>query len=153
MKVLRTSYRLLFYFILITLTGFAGKADNPDAVLGVWLSPKKKNQVQIYRRGNKYYGKLVWMIEPHDPSTQKPKIDHKNPEGRLRSRPLLNMDIMSDFTYAGNNLWQDGQIYNPEDGKTYSCELSLKDYNTLQVRGYMLGMPMLGKTVSWTRVK
>ncbi|MBD2756144.1 DUF2147 domain-containing protein [Spirosoma sp. BT704] len=131
----------------------APKADDPDALMGKWLSSKKRNQVQIYRQGNKYYGKLVWMLEPNEPATNKPKMDKENPDEKLRSRPLMGLVLLTNLTYKGNNVWSDGEIYNPEDGKTYNCEVSLKDPNSIDLRGYMMGISFLGKTKTWTRVK
>ena len=49
-------------------------------------------------------------------------------------------------------MWSGGRIYNPEDGKTYKCKLTLKDDNTLTVRGYV-GLTIFGKTQYWTRVR
>jgi uncharacterized protein (DUF2147 family) len=148
-------YRQVLLLLLVAMitSSFAPKSDNPDALVGKWLSSKKKNQVHIYRQGNAFYGKLVWMQEPLDPATSKPKTDVKNPDEKLRSRPLLNLLIMNNLRYKGNNVWGDGEIYNPEDGKTYGCELTLKDMNTLDVHGYVMGISMLGKTRTWTRVK
>ncbi|GAB3689557.1 DUF2147 domain-containing protein [Spirosoma flavus] len=143
----------LLVFLGMTLTALAPKSDDPDAVLGRWLSHKKRNQVQIYKQGNKYYGKLVWMLEPNDPVTKKPKLDSENPDASLRSRPLMQMILVSNLSYKGNNVWGDGEVYNPEDGKTYGCELILKDPNLLDMRGYVMGISMLGKTRTWTRVK
>ncbi len=126
-------------------------ADNPDAVVGTWLNGTKKGRIQIYKQGDKYFGKLIWLIEPNDPATGKPKIDNKNPEPGLKSRPLLNLNIMTGFSYDGGNVWDDGKIYNPEDGKTYSCKMTLKTPNTLDVRGYV-GISLIGKTQTWTRI-
>ncbi|MFD2573735.1 DUF2147 domain-containing protein [Spirosoma soli] len=151
MNVPRTTYGLLF--VVLILTSFAPKADNPGALVGKWLSSKKRNQVQIYEHNGKYHGRLIWMAEPIDPVTRKPKQDSKNPDEKLRSRQLLNLTMMTNFVYKGNNVWSDGEVYNPEDGKTYSCQLTLKDPNTLDVHGYILGMPFLGKSKLWTRVK
>lgn len=140
-------------FALLTASVSPTRAnDHPDALVGRWLSAKKRNQVEIYRQGDRYYGRLVWMIEPNDPVTQQPKLDKQNPDTRLRSRPLLNMPLLKNLVYKGDNVWTDGQIYNPEDGRTYSCEVTLKSNNTLDIRGYIMGMPFLGKTSTWTRV-
>lgn len=148
-------FRFAIFLLVATLTtpSFARNADDPDAVLGKWLSSKKRNQVQIYKQGNKYYGKLVWMLEPNDPATNKPKIDTENPDVTLRNRPLINMVLLKDLVYKGNNVWSGGEIYNPEDGKTYNCDLTLKDANTLDFHGYVMGISLLGKTRTWTRVK
>ncbi len=129
------------------------KADEPDAILGKWLSSKKRNQVQIYKQGNKYNGKLVWMLEPTEAGSNKPKIDALNPDEKLRTRPLMGLVMLTNLTYKGNGVWGDGTIYNPEDGKTYGCEVTLGAHNTLDMRGYVMGMPFLGKTRTWTRVR
>lgn len=149
--------RVAFLFIIGScLVSFApqasGIADNPDAVVGTWLNGTKRGHVQIYKQGDKYFGKLVWLTEPNDPVTKKPKVDSKNPDAKLQSRPLMNMNIMTNFEFDGDNVWDEGKIYNPEDGKTYSCKMTLKNPNTLDVRGYV-GISLIGKTQTWTRVK
>ncbi len=144
---------ILLLVVCLSLTALVSKADDPDVIVGKWLSSKKRNQVQIYKQGAKYFGKLVWMMEPNDPDTNKPKLDKENPDEKLRSRPLMNVALVTNLTYKGNNMWGDGEIYNPEDGKTYSCEVSLKDANSINLRGYVMGISFLGKTKTWTRVK
>lgn len=147
------AFRVTLLLLLVILTAWTPSTDNPDALLGRWLSSKRRNQVQIYKVGHKYYGRLVWMVEPLDTATHQPKVDSNNPDAKLRSRPLMNLTMMTDLVYKGDNVWGEGSVYNPEDGRTYSCELTLKDPNTLDIRGYVLGMPLLGKTRTWTRVR
>lgn len=147
--------RLCFcYFILLSMSisALTAKADDPDLLVGRWLSAKRRNQVQIYKQGDRYFGKLVWIAEPNETTTNTPKVDKRNPDDKLRTRPLLNMPIMTNLVYKGGKVWSDGHIYNPEDGRTYGCELTLRDPNTLDLRGYMMGMSFLGKTTTWTRV-
>ncbi len=151
MNALRLTPLLLL--VVISLTSFAPQADGPDAIEGKWLSSKKRNQVQIYKQGNKYFGKLVWMLEPTYPGTNKPKVDKENPDEKLRNRPLMHLVLVTNLTYKGNNVWGDGEIYNPEDGKTYNCEVTLKDANSIDLRGYVMGLSFLGKSKTWTRVK
>ena len=145
-----TTLLLLFCFFL---TSLAAVADDPDAIVGKWLSSKKRNQVQIYKQGNKYFGKLVWMVEPNDPINKTPKVDKENPDEAMRNRPLMNVVLVTNLVYKGHNTWGDGEIYNPEDGKTYNCEVSMHDANSIDLRGYVMGISFLGKTRTWTRVK
>ena len=51
---------------------------------------------------------------------------------------------------AGGGEWQ-GEIYNRENAKTYSCKISLSTPDQLTVRPYV-GLPLFGKTLRWTRV-
>lgn len=147
-----TVARCILPLLLFTLLSTAFKsAENPDAVVGTWLNGTKKGHVQIYKQGTKYFGKLAFLTEPND-AAGKPKLDGKNPDAKLRSRALLNLNIMNDFVFDGDNQWEDGKIYNPEDGKTYSCYMKLSTPNTLIVRGYV-GIKMLGKSQTWTRIK
>jgi uncharacterized protein (DUF2147 family) len=149
---LRWAIWLLLPVLWLTLSSFSPPADNPDAVLGTWLNGTKRGQIQIYKQGGTYFGKIVWLIEPTDPATGKPRTDSKNPDAAKRTRPLLNMVLLYNFKYGRGNVWSDGKIYNPEDGKEYNCKMTLKDPNTLDVRGYM-GFSFIGKSQTWTRVK
>lgn len=121
-----------------------------DKILGVWIASEGKGRVKIEKIGNKYYGKIIWLMEPNN-KEGKPKTDANNPDPALRSQPTLGLRVLKDFTYDGNNVWTSGTIYDPEKGKTYSCKITLKDDNTLDVRGFVLGMPFLGRTATWTR--
>ncbi|MGV3556870.1 DUF2147 domain-containing protein [Larkinella arboricola] len=147
-------FRWLAVLLLTTSTLTAFKPTpqyNPDAVLGTWLNGTKQGRIQIYKKGDKYFGKLVWLKQPTDPATGKPRTDVRNSAANLRSRPLVGLDVMQGFNYDGGKVWENGMIYNPEDGKEYNCKLTLKNPNTLDVRGYV-GISLLGKTQTWTRV-
>jgi hypothetical protein len=58
------------------------------------------------------------------------------------------MPILLGMTPSKTNRW-DGQIYNSEDGHTYSANISLVDPNTLRVQGCFLGFLCGGE--NWTR--
>ncbi len=59
---------------------------------------------------------------------------------------------MRDFAFSGDNVWEDGKIYDARSGKDYSCKMTLVNKNELGVRGFV-GFSMLGKTSTWTRVQ
>jgi uncharacterized protein (DUF2147 family) len=60
------------------------------------------------------------------------------------------LPILKDFEFTGKSTWENGTIYDPKNGKTYSCYLILQPDKTLKVRGYV-GVSMLGRTTIWTR--
>jgi uncharacterized protein (DUF2147 family) len=142
--------KLFVFFAFLSLQIFA--QNNPDACLGTWLTGSKKGHVQIYKQGDKYFGKIVWLKEPNEPTTGKPKLDKNNPDTQKKSRPILGMVNLSNFKYDSDNLWEDGKIYDPENGKEYSCKMRLINPNQLDVRGY-IGVALIGRTDSWVRVK
>ncbi|WP_242434513.1 DUF2147 domain-containing protein [Hymenobacter amundsenii] len=78
--------------------------------------------------------------------------DTQNPNPKLRSRPRLGMVFMQGFEYDEDNKWDDGKIYDPETGKTYSCYIKMENANTMEVKGY-IGFSLIGKSQTWTRVK
>jgi uncharacterized protein (DUF2147 family) len=65
---------------------------------------------------------------------------------------LLGYKILKDFEYVGKKVWENGTIYDPENGSTYSCTIKLTDKNTIDVRGY-IGVSMIGRTDTWKRLK
>ena len=138
---------LLFVFVNCTLSVFAQKKDD---ILGKWLNPSGEGQVEIYKKGDKYNGKLVWIKDPND-DNGKPKLDIKNPNSSLHSRPVMGLEILKNFVFE-DGKWTDGTIYDPKTGKTYSCNLSLKENGQLNIRGY-IGISIIGRSESWKRVK
>lgn len=137
-------FSILLFFIPSVV--FAQKADD---VLGYWLTDEKTAKIEIYKEGDIYNGKIVWLNEPNGDDGS-PKKDVENPDKSLRTRPLMGLNMVSGFTFD-DEQWEDGEIYDPKEGKTYSCRLRLKK-DKLEVRGY-IGAPMFGKTVIWTRTK
>lgn len=132
----------------IGLTAFAN--TNPDDIVGIWLNANGQGQIQIYKEGDKYFGKLYWLKEPNGPKGN-PKLDVNNPDPQQKNKPLLGSLILRNFKYA-NGEWKSGRIYDPQNGKDYECYIKLKDPKTLSLRGY-IGISLLGRTEVWTRVK
>ena len=133
--------------IFLMVTGF--NSTNADAILGVWANGSNKGHIQLYKQDGKYYGRIVWLKQPLD-ETGRPKIDKNNPNEKARSAKLLGLVMLRDFKYE-NGQWTDGKIYNPDDGKEYSCKMELKDAKTLAVRGF-IGISLIGKTEKFVRV-
>jgi uncharacterized protein (DUF2147 family) len=108
--------------------------------------------VKIEDCGGKLCGSLIWLKQPLD-KEGKDKIDSQNPDPSLQSRKLLGLPLLNGFVSDGDEtVWSGGTIYNPDDGKTYSCKLTMQDSKTMKVRGY-IGISLLGKTQVWKRVE
>jgi uncharacterized protein (DUF2147 family) len=129
-------------------------AASADDILGEWTTQSGKARVLIYRcNSDQYCGKVVWLREaaygPDDPEAGQPIRDRWNPDPEKRARALQGLDVLLGFRFDGRR-WDAGRIYNPEEGRTYSCVLELESPARLKVRGYV-GVTMLGRTVHWTR--
>ena len=142
---------LLFILIIAAQSVFAQK--DADLILGTWQTGSGNARVEIYKNASNFQGKIIWLSEPLDPATNKPKTDTKHPDSKLHTRPLMGLINLWGFSYndkEGN--WENGHIYDPKSGKEYKCTITSKDKNTLNVRGY-IGFSLIGRTDVWTRVK
>lgn len=133
----------------VFFTGIAYSQAWSDAVIGTWLSEDGKGKVEIYKSGTTYSGKLSWLKEPIDPETGKPKLDNENPDDAEAQKPLLNKVILKNFSFY-DGYWQDGEIYDPESGKTYDCKMWLEGENNLKIKGYW---HFIYRIDTWTRTK
>jgi len=139
--------------LLLAAMAVNAGAAGPEEILGIWSTEKDEAKVEIFKCADKYCGRIVWLKDQNYPPGSKPgtpKIDHKNPEPSLRSRPVMGLQFMSDFAYIGNNAWKGGRLYDPEKGKTYSGKMTLISPTQLDLRGF-IGISLLGRTSKWTR--
>lgn len=136
--------------LAILIAAFPARAaGNPDAVLGVWKNGEGTGMIQIFKKGDKYFGRLVWLKVPNNPDGT-PRTDVNNPDEAKRKTPLKGLENMRDFVASGDNKWEEGKIYDPKNGSDYSCEMTLVDANTLEVRGF-IGLSLFGRTDVWKR--
>lgn len=151
-KILFSVVSLFLLSITSNVSHAQSKAgDLPgDKLLGLWLPSSGKARVNIVRRGEKYFGKVVWLREPNN-EEGKPKVDKNNPDESKRNTPILGYQLLKDFVFKGDNLWEEGTIYDPENGSTYSCTINMLDDNTLEVRGF-IGISVFGRTDTWKRI-
>jgi uncharacterized protein (DUF2147 family) len=145
---------LLLLTVAITVPAFASSDD----ILGTWLNQKQDAKIDIFKCGNDFCGKIVWLKEPVYPAGSKegapgtPKVDTKNPDASHRKDPVMGMQIVNGLQPAGNALWKNGKIYDPDSGKTYSAKATLVSPDELDLRGF-IGVSLLGRTEKWTRAK
>lgn len=118
-------------------------APSSPAPTGEWLVADRVARIKIVDCGGHLWGVVAWEARPGG-------TDQRNPDPQLRSRPTLGMPILLDMTLAKPNRWE-GQVYNSQNGKTYSANISLSDPNTLRIQGCVFGFLCGGE--NWTRVE
>jgi uncharacterized protein (DUF2147 family) len=133
---------LFLSFLMFSFAVMSRIQESADDVVGIWLSEKKDGRIQIYKGTNgKYYGKLIWGAHMYE-------ADGKTSRLAKNGKPFKDLVMLQDFEYA-DGVWENGTIYDPEEGKTYDCRIKKKN-NTLEIRGYV-GISLFGRTTVWTR--
>lgn len=140
----------LFLIILLSSSWTFTSNEDSELIVGTWFTDDKASKIQIYKVQNQYFGKVVWLKNPL--VNGKAVTDSKNPDSKLRSRNVLGLTIFNNFIFEGNNSWTDGEIYDVRTGRTVAGKISMKNKNTLDLRGY-IGKPIFGKTVTLYRAE
>ena len=141
---------IIIMFLVMTawLSEKVNAQHKPDAILGIWFNEEKTSKVEIFKLGSLYFAKIVWLKDPNDSITGKPRVDDLNPDPKLQKVPLMGLVIMKNFAFNGKDEWEDGTIYDPKKGKTYSCYIRFDGSGKLKIRGY-IGVSLLGRTTYW----
>jgi uncharacterized protein (DUF2147 family) len=147
MATITAKVRRIGWALMTALIGPAFAGD-PS---GTWLTEGGKSQVRLAHCGEALCGRIQWLKEPSDPATGKPKRDVRNPDPGKRDRAIVGVDILLGMRSGDTPDQWAGDIYNPEDGKTYQARLTLQDARTLQVKGCVLG-GLICKSQAWSRV-
>jgi uncharacterized protein (DUF2147 family) len=135
--------------ILLTALSLSGFSQAKDVIIGKYVNASGEAHVDIYKKNEKYYGKIVWLKNPKNEQGAI-KTDVRNPEDKLKLKPLLGLEILKDFIYDGDK-WTDGKIYDPKSVKTYSCNITRKANGDLNIRGY-IGISIIGRSEVWKKV-
>lgn len=128
--------------VLAVVAAAPAAADPP----GLWSTPGGKAKVRISACGSALCGSVVALREPADASGT-PKLDINNTDAAKRARPIVGLSLLSGMRPAGER-WT-GQIYNPEDGKTYTAYKTPQGDGTLRIEGCALA-GLICKTQIWT---
>ncbi|MGL5621312.1 DUF2147 domain-containing protein [Cetobacterium sp.] len=149
-------------FLLLTLVFSSLSFSKEEDISGRCITEKAKNGNQIivefYKVENKYFGKINELTIPTYEKGHKLegqiKVDLANSDENLKSRPLVGINFVSEFTYnSEKDRFENGFIYNPENGKTYYCSISFKDANTIIVKGSLDKSGLIGSKQTWTKLK
>ena len=147
---------LSFSILLFLCIAFVNKSSaQKDQLEKTWFTKGNDSKVQMYlTQSGTYAGKIIWLREPNDKDTGKPKLDKENPDDSKRNGAVLGLVIMTGFKKNPENKdeYIDGKIYDPKNGKTYCGKVTFKG-KELDMRGYLCSLSFIGRTETWTLVE
>lgn len=144
--------RVLALLLFVAVFSSPGHLLFAATPIGLWYAEGGAAQVEISQCGNTLCGRVVWLRSPLEENGCTLQ-DHHNPDTTLRNRPVLGLEILHGLSPNSGNEgeWRGGTIYDPSNGKTYSCRLTMDSDHRLHLCGYV-GIPLIGRTTIWVRV-
>lgn len=136
-----------FVGMIIMLASFTTYAQD---VTGKWKLEDGSAIVEVYKQGDAFNGRIVWLQNPTE-ADGTPAKDENNPDAKLRSRQLIGLNMLSGLKKDGGE-YSGGSIYDPGNGKTYNCSMKVEG-DVLKVRCSLDKRGLLGRTMDWFRVK
>src|SRR6266851_2164665 len=147
-----TVRRSSFALATAVLFGCLQSVASAASPVGLWYAEGGAAEVEIRPCSDGLCGKIIWLRSPIGDDGCELR-DDKNPDLNARNRKIVGLEILRDLKTADDegNEWAGGTIYDPTSGRTYSCRLRMDGTDKLKLRGY-LGISLLGRTATWTRV-
>ncbi len=121
-----------------------------QSIVGKWKSideqtKKAESIIEVYQENGKFYGKIIKILDPANKNAICDQCKGKN-----KNKPIEGLVIINGLTKDGDE-WSGGKVLDPKNGKKYKCYITLKDKNTMKLRGY-IGFSVFGRTAYWYRV-
>lgn len=142
--------KLLVLFCILLLAGFVSAQTSP---IGRWKTIDDetnlpKSIIEIFEKDGQLFGKIEKIFrKPNE--EQNPKCDRCS--GKKKDQLIIGMQILNGLKKDSDAKWVDGEILDPDNGKTYSCKVTLiEDGKKLKIRGF-IGFSLLGRTQIWDR--
>lgn len=141
--------------LLMSLLLFPVVTAAADPVEGYWWTEDREGIVEIRLTEDGPLGRIVWLLEPEysagDERAGEPLLDDENPDPDRRDRPIVGLRILEGFERHREGDWRGGEIYDPDNGRTYRARMRIAgEGGQLKLRGYV-GTPLLGRTAHWER--
>jgi uncharacterized protein (DUF2147 family) len=131
----------------------AGSAFAQMTPVGVWQSiddktSEAKSQIRIAESGGVLNGRIEKLLRKD--AKQDALCDECTDD--RKGKPLVGLEIIRGAKKTeGKEVWEDGKILDPENGKSYALRLTPIDGGKkLEVRGSVFG---IGRTQTWVRVQ
>ena len=135
---------------LVTAAALPTLAGDP---VGLWLVDTEEAHIKIRECGEELCGTIVWMMHPSD-EDGRIKRDVHNPDESLRRRTIVGLTILKGLPHApdAEGTYDGGTIYDPQRGQAFRCTMRLESDDVIKLHAF-LGIPLLGRTTTWTRIE
>jgi uncharacterized protein (DUF2147 family) len=139
--------------LLSVLVNRSLAAKDASDIVGTWLVEEKTGKIQIFKCGDKYCGKTIWIKPSKEHPNPQEMRDIHNPNPQKRTQKILGQTMLWGLTYDNEDRrWEEGSIYDSRKGKVYSCQATLRaGGKELLLRGF-IGISLIGQTTVWTRL-
>ncbi len=141
-------FPMILALAALPLAGLSAQAAT-DPVEGIWLTESGGAHIEIAPCGQSMCGTIIWLKDPNREDGT-PKRDINNPEEDRHDDPIIGLQMIKGFEKEEPGVWEDGEIYDPESGKTYNSNMISRDADTLEVEGCVL---FFCQEQTWTRIK
>lgn len=159
-----TRWALVFWcassIAALAQTAAPGVTFPPSAIEGVWKT-QLQSEVTIAVCEFGYCGFLTRIVVPSEGLTPEEAeaaaamspeqfVDYRNEDPALRGRPMQDLHLLT-LQPGDDPAVFDGQIYNPQDGKTYSGYVEMSGPDALRLNGCVL-YNVICRGEDWVRV-
>jgi uncharacterized protein (DUF2147 family) len=127
--------------IATTVSLFSAGMAFAQSPLGEWLVQDGTAHIRIVSCGKGLWGVISWVKGP-------PGKDENNPDPAKRDRSVIGLPILINLQPA-QKQWE-GEVYNAENGETYTSHISLQSADVLRIEGCVFGGLICGGE-NWTR--
>lgn len=138
--------------LVALLSVVAASAFAQMSPVGKWHSiddktKEVKSEIEIVDNGGVLTGRVAKLLRKD--AKQDAVCDECSDD--RKGKPILGMEIIRGAKKTdGKDVWEEGKILDPENGKTYTLRLTpIEGGKKLEVRGSVFG---IGRTQTWVRV-
>ena len=121
--------------------------------VGTWQTlddktKEAKSEVQITEASGVLNGKITKLLRKE---AKQDLVCDECTDDR-KGKPVLGMEILRGVKKVdGKDVWEDGKVLDPENGKTYAAKLTpIEGGKKLEMRG---SIGPFGRTQTWVRVQ
>ena len=144
------SYLIPLAAALAIAVGSLAPASAAGTLDGRWLTQDKRGIVVIAPCGATECGKIVWVKDPIDPASGKPRRDKHNPDMGLQHRPIMGLATLTKIVPNAQGTW-DALSYDPRSGEDHDITIRLGSSGTkIELKGCVLG-GMICRSEIWSK--